>query len=222
MGYSQTKRKMEKLIRHFKNMMNEKMASMLRLLRLENEWQKNLLIESVLQHYSRGTTCLDLVDNVWTALWFGYHEYVEGKYKAGIYVTYKPRSEFARSGCLVDEYQYILLFTVAARINIRQKGVMKPLYNYVIDLREALPSIFVRPHAQHAWILKSNKVLMDKDNNFANNVIAALRIRTKDACEWLGNGKSLEINSLFFSPIFDYGYDTLLEKDGNIARYYKM
>lgn len=197
---------------------------------LNDKWKKQAVAEGIIQHYAGRTTCLDLVDNVWTALWFGYHKYTELKeYYSGRYAAYKPR--FGENE--VDKYQYVMLFAVENKVDIRSDKEMEPDTNYVIDLREALPSIFIRPHSQHAWLLRSNKRVITEENNYANNVIGILRIETKAVEKWLGDGELMSIGNLFPSPGYDYGYDALLKWDielsgntngkkwnGEIIRYY--
>ena len=198
---------------------------------LNDEWKKQMVAEGIIQHYIGRTTCLDLVDNVWTALWFGYHEYKESKrYESGRYVTYVPRYKGDES----NKYQYIILFAVENKVDIKLDIRKEPATNYVIDLREVLPSIFIRPHAQHAWLLRANKRIITAENNYANNVVGVLRIETRVVREWLGNGNLMSMDNLFPAPVLDYGYDILLKWDmelnkndgkkwdGNMIRYYNI
>ena len=82
-----------------------------------------------------------------------------------------------------------------------------------IDLRQALPSVFLRPHSQHGIVVRK-KVHPDKfadDYDLASEVIGILRIRIDRATNWLGNGQLLSQDNLFPSPMNDYGYDLLLQ-----------
>lgn len=187
---------------------NKEMIAKLKLDELSDDWKKNLVVEAIIQHYGGKTTCLDVVDNIWIALWFGLNRYVEYKKKSGRYSTYETRNE---NGEDRDLYQFIYLFAVKDNINIRRHDVNKPTGIYSVDLREILTSIFIRPYAQHAWMLKSSSPKIDKNNNYANNVIAILRIKTNISNEWLGDGESLQQYNLFPSPVFDYGYEFLLQ-----------
>lgn len=217
---------MEKLVRRYKGSKKiDSLKNKLKIDELQNDFYKKIVVESVLQHYGYKTTCLDLVDNVWVALWFGFYKYVENKgYSSGRYATYIPRIardyECYFSG--YTHYQYIILFAIDEKLNVRGEIHDKPKKNYAVDLREALPSIFIRPHAQHAWILKSYNTLMDERSDFANNVIGILRFKSNDVKKWLGNSELLSQNMLFPDPVADYGYDALLAENliPKIIRFY--
>ena len=74
----------------------------------------------------------------------------------------------------------------------------------VVDLRRALPSVFLRPGAQHGWTVKmnSNKKNMSRgDYSFAKDVVAILRIPLSLADELIG-GALLSQENLF--PPADY------------------
>lgn len=112
-------------------------------------------------------------------------------------------------------YQYILLIAVPdERVN-NGDGIEIMDNMIVVDLRKALPSMFLRPHAQHGLVLRNR----GKDCNKAafydvsNNVIGILKIRIDRTDKWLGNGQLLTQNNLFPSPGYDYGYDLLLSRD---------
>lgn len=69
----------------------------------------------------------------------------------------------------------------------------------VVDLRRALPSVFLRPGAQHGWTVKmnSNKKNMSRgDYSFAKDVVAILRIPLSLADDRSGRKESRECQKL--------------------------
>ena len=86
---------------------------------------------------------------------------------------------------------------------------------YEVDLRQALPSTFLRPHAQHGIVLKRKVHTETTENSpdlydIAPTVIGILKIRIDKVQEWMGSGELLTQNNLFPPPAYDYGYDLLL------------
>ena len=80
--------------------------------------------------------------------------------------------------------------------------------SYIVDLRKALPGIFLRPVSQHGWIVKG------KDSSFDYNkkIICVLRLQTDLIKEFLGNGTLLSQEHFFPSPEYDVGYQFLLSR----------
>jgi len=102
-------------------------------------------IEPLLQHYGIRTKWLDLVDNIWIALWFACNEAIS----AGVsneYLHFEQRIPYGSKN-----YAYVLL--IKAETNERYDicpGVWKGPNTELIDLRTAVHSLFLRPHVQHA------------------------------------------------------------------------
>lgn len=205
-------------------------------LKLNNEEATNstYVIEGMLQHYGVKTRFIDVVDNHWVALWMGL--YKNKSYRQILdYNHYIKRSiplvDFANGGksCTDEElYQYILLVAVPKKWKQSIEGLYIADDIIKIDLRKTLPSIFLRPHAQHGFVIRKKP----KDSNFvsnfdfANNVIGVLKMRIDYVDEWIGTGNLLSQDNLFPAPAYDQGYDILLsrtdlfaEKDFEIARY---
>ena len=120
-----------------------------------------ILIEGVLQHYGINTHCIDAVDNHWIAIWFGLHKYQCEVIKGIKYAIYIERyqnayqlitNEDILDGKLTSMYQYILL--IAAENGVEEQGINRAKTMTTVDLRTALPSTFLRPHAQHGVVLK--------------------------------------------------------------------
>jgi len=106
--------------------------------------------EPLLQHYGISTTWIDLVDNVWVALWFACHRAIESG-KNGEFLHFEKRQKKTN-----EDYAYIML--IGADISKRNR--QKPGYytgdnTELVDLRMAAPSIFLRPHAQHGLLFRT-------------------------------------------------------------------
>ena len=195
-------------------------------MRLDNTPISRTRLESVLQHYGIPTHYVDVVDNHWTALWFGANKYTA--YLRNSFCKYEKRSvdmgdvlqkRIELSGPEFDAYletikesmyQYLLLIAVSKPETISDNGINIGEDTISVDLRSTLPSTFLRPHAQHGWTIKRNSLDHEHGLDMANNVVGILRIRVCDAFNWVGNGELLSQESLFPNPHFDQGYNVLL------------
>lgn len=184
-------------------------------------------IEGMLQHYGVPTRFIDVVDNHWVALWMGLNKPEEYK-QFTTYYHYTRRSiplvelyneKDKDNGIdITDEilYQYILLIAVPFSASRSFSGIEYSSDFIEVDLRQALPSIFLRPHAQHGLVLR--RVVHQPDSSgsdaydLANTVIGIIKIRIDRAHEWIGTGELLTQNNLFPPPAYDYGYDLLLSR----------
>lgn len=187
-------------------------------------------VEGLLQHYAGNTRFLDVVDNHWVALWMGLQNFVmTGKNsrfcrceKRELYVgdIYQP---FDNHGCPVRNsrpprdciYEYILLLAMPYAKTNPQCGIIETDEFVEVDLRKTLPSFYLRPHAQHALVIRRRDIhLMEKRPatfyDMSSQVIAILRVRIDRASIWLGNGNLLTASNLFPSPSLDQGYNNLL------------
>lgn len=183
-------------------------------------------LESVLQHYGIPTHYVDVVDNHWTALWFGANKYTA--YLRNTFCKYEKRSvdmgellqkrielsesEFdAHLETIKDSmYQYLLLIAASKSETASDNGISIGDDTISVDLRSTLPSTFLRPHAQHGWTIKRKAPDNEHGLDMANNVVGILRIRVCDVFNWIGNGELLSQESLFPNPHFDQGYNVLL------------
>lgn len=83
---------------------------------------------------------------------------------------------------------------------------------YVLDLRRCLPSCFLRPCAQHGWVVKG----ID-DYCFEENLICILRLELDLAKSMLGNSILINTKTLFPDATKDDGYKILLSRqDGSL------
>lgn len=185
-------------------------------------------VEALLQHYAGATRFLDVVDNHWVALWMSLHMF-ESHGKANKYYKTIRRSlssldlyemkSMDRDVCTekrdsVNIYSYILLIAMPYSTNQPEYGISETDEFVEVDLRKNLPSIYLRPHAQHALVIRRR----DKGNEFnradfydmSSQVATILRVRVDRVDKWLGDGHLLTHNNLFPSPSIDQGYNNLL------------
>lgn len=179
---------------------------------------------SILQHYGIPTQYLDVVDNHWTALWFGLNEsktYANGD----VFCKYEQRhidlldAVRARKEYNDEEYmdyserfyQYIILILVANPTQQSSNEVIIGEDTIAVNLRNALPSTFLRPHAQHGWTIRRKSTDGIYGLDLSPNVVCILRMRIDDVEKWIGTGTLLSEAGLFPSPKDDFGYGVLLK-----------
>nr|WP_275253676.1 FRG domain-containing protein [Achromobacter xylosoxidans] len=163
--------------------------------------------EPLLQHYGLKTSWLDVVDNIWVALWFSCHRaYAVGPVNE--YLHFEQRTEAKDPG----GFAYVLLVSADARpVKRSPPGVVIGNDTELIDLRVAAPSIFLRPHAQHGLLMRMRGESRGmRPMDYSPQIRGVIRINLADALGWLGHGKMLGIHGLFPPPYYDQGYDILL------------
>lgn len=160
--------------------------------------------DPILQHYGIKTPWLDLVDNLWVALWFACHAAV----------AHGPRGEyihFERRRRSATEYAYVALVQCGKLTPVpRSPGLARSDAFEVVDLRVAAPSLYLRPHAQHGLLMRRQELNTAADSDLSSCVVGWLRMSLSDALRWLGRGGLLQPHGLFPPPKFDRGYDRLL------------
>ncbi len=161
--------------------------------------------EPLLQHYGISTTWIDLVDNVWIALWFACHRAL-GIGRLDEFMHFEKRLPDS-----IEKHAYILL--VAADISRRSRK--KPGYYFgdkteLVDLRMAAPSVFLRPHAQHGLLFRKMGVEGGRPLDYSDQIRGIIRVDLAKAVDWLGSGKMVNTHSLFPPPYYDNGYQILL------------
>lgn len=163
--------------------------------------------EPLLQHYGISTSWIDIVDNVWIALWFACYKAI--KVKKFMHFEERIPSDMDDK----DKFAYILL--VAADLSCfspHNPGYYSSSKTELIDLRIAAPSIFLRPHDQHGLLFrKKDKIRRPID--YADQIRGVIRVDLAKAIEWIGNGKMINTHSLFPPPYYDNGYQILLNCD---------
>lgn len=163
--------------------------------------------EALLQHYGLKTTWIDLVDNIWVALWFACHQ-ARSAGPCGEYLHFErrvPRTD-------VTGKAYVLLVGAdAVAPDPAKPGLYVGRNTELIDLRVAAPSVFVRPHAQHGLLMRMKGNQTQRPTDYSPQIRGVLEIDLSDALEWLGNSIALSTHSLFPPPAYDNGYSTLLQ-----------
>ncbi len=169
-------------------------------------------MEPILQHYGINTRWLDLVDNHWIALWFSLHRFLETKDGMNIHCE-------ARNIDDDDGYAYIVL-VAAPRLwgNIHKPGIFEDTDATLVDLRICAPSIYLRPHSQHAYLMRRSSVFKGEQTDLRNRVVAIVRIPISAGRTWLGVGGLISANTLFPPPYYDSGYHKLLDKRPSMTK----
>jgi hypothetical protein len=163
--------------------------------------------EALLQHYGLKTTWIDLVDNIWVALWFACHQ-ARAVGPCGEYLHFERR--IPRTDATGKVY-ILLVGADAAAPDPARPGLYIGPNTELIDLRIAAPSVFVRPHAQHGMLMRMKGNHTQRPHDYASQTRGILEIDLSDALEWLGNSTALSTHSLFPPPAYDNGYSTLLQ-----------
>ena len=165
------------------------------------------IMEPLLQHYGIKTYWLDIVDNVWIALWFALHKTSSAIIDHREYIHIFESTE--------NEYAYIFLIGCdATKESPTQPGLYEGTSSVVVDLRKAIPSYFLRPHAQHALMAKK-KGEHSLFTDYSDMVIAIAKISVADGLKWIGQTGLMSVQSLFPPPYYDTGYASLLNEYRN-------
>lgn len=179
-------------------------------------------VEGLLQHYGVDTRYIDVVDNIWVALWFACHRIiVEHEYA---HVVRENRvdhavvvSEDAGGGLfsIGPTRVYLLAVSVPGIPREPSRGLLKFPDARVLDLRRALPSYFLRPHSQHGLVIRP------RDDAPENLRYTAFSLRLADALDWLGEGLALSSFAVFPPPTVDLGYQRLLHHIDRAPRQFR-
>ena len=195
---------------------DKKMSKSLKLKDISHKSAKKIVVEALLQHYGIRTRCLDVVDNHWIALWFGLNEYTEKKVHMYRYGEFKPRISQLDGKPTTPLYQYIYVFVINKEIDLRDNGEEMDINSkgvVAVDLRKTIPSMYVRPHAQHAWIIRSTQdIMVDTQPNFLDCLFGIIKLNSFQVMQWLGNGTLVSQRNLFPPPQYDIGYHNLLSR----------
>lgn len=201
-----------------KALADEKFIKTAKLSGFKGNKNPSLVMEAMLQHYGYSTHFIDVVDNHWIALWFGLNKFVRIK-NLKEYCFYEERKVNpielinAKPDAKDDIYQYMILVAVDNNAAPVERGIYIGNDMITIDLRSSLPSMFLRPHAQHGLAIKRNRHETHASFDISENVIAIIRLRIDKVATWIGSGSLLSNENLFPSPAFDYGYEVLLLRE---------
>lgn len=190
--------------------------------RRNNKHLKNVdetVLHSILQHYGICTHWLDIVDNIWVALWFGSHcmqtttvNHHKNK-TSGNSVAPAECDLSIRFTPSTTPFTYIFLLLADGRsetyLGEHRPGIYEGAKTVLVDIRKVVPSIFIRPHAQHAYTIKSKDP--NKPNALSNCVVGVAKLWTRNVLEWIGNSSVLSLSTLYPSLFDDAGFLSLLE-----------
>lgn len=144
-------------------------------------------------------------------------------YKSRYLDNYDLLSNIARGDHDPIGFGYLLMVCVPEIKSPMENGLYRGNEFEFIDLRRSLPSTFLRPHAQHAYVLRRRGPDGNNPNYYdvASQLIGIAKIRLDYIAKWLGSGELLSQNNLFPQPCFDPGYEILLSRtdlfDSNFA-----
>lgn len=164
-------------------------------------------VEPLLQHYGMRTRWLDLVDNIWVALWFACYRAVAAG-RLGEFVNFERRS--MREGESATAYIMVMAFDRLQEVD-KHPGFTSNGDYEVVDLRVAVPSLYLRPHAQHGLLFRRRKVEDINHTDYSDAIFGTIRVSLADALNWLGSGELLNAHTIFPPPTYDAGYRFLLE-----------
>lgn len=105
-------------------------------------------------------------------------------------------------------YVYLLLYVADTR-GENFKGVYTGTETVTIDLRKALPSVLLRPCAQHGWTVRR----LGDESDLSSGVVCVLRLTVSLVDEMMGDGSLVSYEN-FFPPVTnDSGYRILLSRE---------
>jgi hypothetical protein len=169
--------------------------------------------EPLLQHYGLKTTWIDLVDNIWVALWFACNNALVGTMTPK-YLHFELRDPYKESK---PSYVYILMIgTDKKQTSI--PGFFRESRTELVDLRVGCPSIFVRPHAQHGVLFRQRGDAVRRPPDYKSALRGIIRADLQEALNWLGDGVLLNTHALMPPPYYDDGYRILLDLDLPLSR----
>jgi hypothetical protein len=122
---------------------------------------QNKKLPALLQHYGIKTSWLDLVDNLYIAIWFATNSMKPGETKGSLVMKKSP-----------NDYGWIYFITNSVLSNAELISV---------DLRTIHHSLSVRPHAQHGIsVTKDSKLWNNKNRDLKDFVVATVRVPVSD------------------------------------------
>lgn len=178
-------------------------------------------IEPLLQHYGVHTRWVDAVDNIWVALWFACHRQIT---KDG-YAYHLRRSQEAEMERLQGiPYAYVYMLKTDPLQATEVPGYDISQETRLVDLRYCVPSVYLRPHAQHGVLLARRRLSNESDpalQSLDHAIGGVIRVRLGDALNWLGDGSLTNHFTLFPPAVHDVGYHRLMsgaQPKGEIGR----
>ncbi|QNV38415.1 hypothetical protein [Rothia terrae] len=172
-----------------------------------NQHVPEYALEGLLQQYIGSTRWIDVVDNLQIALWMATRSYIpqlpENFDKVNCYNPIKV------SEIKYDEDAYIYLYMYSfTPSKIIDLGLYQSEDSLLLDLREALPSRYLRPHSQHAMLLREYKSTEKLTDPKTTNVVG-VKLKTKLAISAIGNSSLINNQTIFPNEENDSGFKTI-------------
>lgn len=161
---------------------------------------RNERLEDLFQHYGIKSTGIDVVDNIFIALWFALME-------NNCSNPQKKQYTFTRSE---EDYGWIYFFKVNNYYKVRTENAQTPAL-FLADLRKDHSSLSLRLHCQHSYLIKSIQGGFDEiveNCAFEKSIEAIVKIPNMD--EFLPQGELFSVNHFFPSPDLDNTYKLFL------------
>lgn len=164
--------------------------------------------EPLLQHYGLRTRWIDVVDNIWGALWFACHDMHVPKTHGSFEFMHVVRRSVDDRG---RRYAYVIVVSLSGARTAISSGFDKYAGSgRIVDLRMAVPSFYLRPHAQHGLLVRPWK---DDANRLR---LTAFQIPLARALDWLGTSVLLSPFGLYPPATVDQGYALLIKKSRSL------
>ncbi len=174
------------------------------------------IIEGLLQQYGVATSWLDVVDNLWIALWFACHRAISYNNDLHSWCHYQRRVPNNESN--LDRFAYVLLIQMPQGTQETMvPGLLKSKQAECIDLRCAIPSYYIRPHIQHGLLIRKLSLRGRVFPKMDDMLVGIIKIRLCDALQWLGDSCMLSASNLFMSPVLDRGFGELLKAEQHLS-----
>lgn len=167
-------------------------------------------MEGLMQQYVGNTRWIDVVDNVQIALWMATRTYrdLHSSDTAFPKKAVAPLYGSGISGASPKHPSYVYLYMFAfdcasSSLDGLYQGEAAGAEAQLLDLREVMPSRFLRPHAQHAMLLKAKPTVEDAIS------VAVLRVPIEAARDFIGSSTLLSVESIFPGVLVDAGIDSI-------------
>ncbi len=164
---------------------------------------KNETIDNLFQHYGIKSKTLDLVDNLYVAIWFATNKW-EAMQGFHSLCTYKPSTE---------KYGWIYFMHVE-RPRVNNKIMFdSPKFTGFCDLRKFHSSLSARLHCQHGitYFRNNNGIWTEKNRCFDNKIIAVVKFPNSE--EFRMNGTIFTKEFLFPNSQIDNTYKLFMDDD---------
>lgn len=169
-------------------------------------------LEGLLQHYGLKTRWLDITDSIPHAIFFALAQYETVKMKTdNIASNYDPKTKgsccsrimnnelvFLNPSPDEEDVCYIMAISVGEprKQQSDHKGLCSCKNGLVLDVRESIPSYYLRPHMQHG-LLYMPHIEQPNCSGDEHSNIRFFEIPSNEAIRWLGNGTIFSAGSIY-------------------------